>query len=471
MDKYKKLLSNAVILAVGTFSSKLLVFLLMPLYTHVLQREEFGSVDLIIQACNLLAPLVTVGIINSIVRFGLDRAYHKSDVFTTGLCTTLGGFLVLLLFWPLLNRIPFLTGQMVLIYLFLLMSNLRSLCSQFTRARGFVRLYAIDGILSTATTIVFNVLFLVVFQWGIMGYVLAIVSADFISVVFLFLTARLHQYINFRRLDRSVMRAMVRYALPMIPTTLFWWLTNVSDRYIVAGMLGTDMNGLFAISYKIPTVVTLVANIFLDAWQMSAVTENENGGREEFFSKVFGSYQAVLFAAASGLILFTKVITKLLVAPDFYESWRFVPFLVMAMAYSCMATFLGTVYVVEKRSVNSLVTTAIGACVNVALNFLMIPRYGVNGAGFATFLSYLLVVILRAADTHRFVRIDLHLAKTMLNTGVLLVQSVVLIMEPKYWILYEIGLCVAMLLLNMAAILANVQKLLAGRFGRRSANT
>lgn len=470
MDKYKKLLSNAVILAVGTFSSKLLVFLLMPLYTHVLVREEFGSVDLIVQACNLLAPLVTVGIVNSIVRFGLDRAYHKSDVFTTGLCTTLVGFLVLLAFWSLLDNVPFLGGNMVLIYLFLLMSNLRSLCSQFTRARGFVRLYAIDGIISTATTVIFNVLYLLVFKWGITGYILAIVSADFLSVLFLFASARLHQYINFSKLDRTVVRAMIRYAIPMIPATLFWWLTNVSDRYIVAWHLGTDVNGLFAISYKIPTIVTLVANIFLDAWQMSAVTENDSAQREDFFSKVFGSYQAVLFAAASGLILFTKLITKLLVAPDYYESWRYVPFLVVAMAYSCMATFLGTVYVVEKKSLNSLLTTAVGAGVNVTLNIIMIPMYGVNGAAFATFLSYLLVVMLRAADTHRFIRIDLHLAKMMMNTGLLLAQSVVLIMEPRHWLVYEIALCAIVLLLNLAAIWANVKKLLGGRFGRRSAN-
>ena len=79
MNRYKKLLSNTVLFAVGTFSSKALVFLLMPLYTAVLSTQEYGTVDLIMQAGNLLLPLVSVGIINSIVRFGLDASVFQFD--------------------------------------------------------------------------------------------------------------------------------------------------------------------------------------------------------------------------------------------------------------------------------------------------------------------------------------------------------------------------------------------------------
>ena len=102
MNRYKKLLSNTVLFAIGTFSSKALVFLLMPLYTAVLSTEEYGTVDLIMQAGNLLLPLVSVGIINAIVRFGLDSSVRKSDVFTVGLTTVFFGFLVLILRFNLL---------------------------------------------------------------------------------------------------------------------------------------------------------------------------------------------------------------------------------------------------------------------------------------------------------------------------------------------------------------------------------
>ena len=90
MDKYKKLISNTVIFAIGTFSSKVLVFLLMPLYTRVLSDAEYGITDLIVQTGNLLLPLASLGIVNERRihhRFGYnpDRfLYHAPVVSSTG---------------------------------------------------------------------------------------------------------------------------------------------------------------------------------------------------------------------------------------------------------------------------------------------------------------------------------------------------------------------------------------------------
>ncbi|MEG1869859.1 MAG: oligosaccharide flippase family protein, partial [Oscillospiraceae bacterium] len=101
MDKYSKLLSNTFIFAIGTLSSKVLVFLLMPLYTRVLTSADYGVVDLIVQTSNLLIPIVSVGISNAVIRFGLDKSIRKSEVFSTGLLTVICGFSIFLLMIPL----------------------------------------------------------------------------------------------------------------------------------------------------------------------------------------------------------------------------------------------------------------------------------------------------------------------------------------------------------------------------------
>ena len=103
MDKYKKLVSNTVIFAIGTFSSKLLVFLLMPLYTRVLTESDYGVVDLLMQTGNLLLPLVSLGINNAIIRFGLDKSSDSREVFTGGLATLASGYAVFLVAYPLLR--------------------------------------------------------------------------------------------------------------------------------------------------------------------------------------------------------------------------------------------------------------------------------------------------------------------------------------------------------------------------------
>lgn len=467
MNKYRKLITNTLLMGLGTFSSKVLVFLLMPLYTRVLSTEDYGTVDLIVQMSNLMLPLVSAGVLNAIIRFGLDRSAEKSDVFTTGLLVIVGGFVLFLLLNPLLAMVEAVSGYTALIYLYVLMSLFRSLCSQFVRAQERVRLYALDGVLATATVIGFNVLFLVVLRMGITGYVLATVASDFCSAVFLFLYARLWRFVRLRRGMGELSREMIRYSVPLIPTTVFWWITNVSNRFVVTEAMGKSYNGLYAVSYKVPTVVNLVSNIFIEAWQMSAVTDGEGEGRSEFFSKVLGAFQAVVFLSASGLILFSKFIMWLLVAKEFYPAWEYVPILVMATAFSCLVSFLGSVYMVEKRSVLSLATTMVGAALNVVLSFVLIPFFGVNGAASAMFISYFVVFILRAVTAQRMVPMKWNIPKLVLNILLLSLQSYIMIHELPLWILWEGLLTLLSMALNLRPILLQLQAMIHAR--RRAA--
>ena len=95
----------------------------------------------------------------------------------------------------------------------------------------------------------------------------------------------------------------------------------------------------------------------------------------------------------------------------------------VATVYSCMVTFLGTVYIVNKKSILSLATTAAGAIVNVILSFILISYFGVNGAAFAMFASYFVVFLLRAYDTKRFIHMRVGGLRLTVNTILLLGQA------------------------------------------------
>ena len=458
MDKYKRLASNTMIFAIGTFSSKMLTFFLTRLYTAVLSKAEYGVTDLIQQSGNLLLPLVTLGIVNAVVRFGLDKGVRKSDVFTTGLLAILGGTVLLVAISPLLGGISLLSGYEWLLCLFVLMSSLRSLCAQFVRADNRVKLFAIDGILSTVTTIAFNVLYLVVLDWGIFGFIFSIVCSDALSVLFLFFTARLGQFIRVRALDRSVSKSMLKYAVPMIPNTVLWWITNVSDRYLVAHFCGEEFNGLYAAAYKIPSLIMLASGIFMDAWQISAVTEEKE--RDSFYSRVMSMYSSLLFLMASGIILCTRVIPHILFAPQYYEAWRYIPLLVIAMVFTCIVNFLGSIYMVEKKSVRSLVTAAISAAINVVLNLWWIPSYGVNGAAAATLVCYVAVFVIRLVDTRRYIRIQWNAVRFGECSLIVLAQTVVALLQWPLWWVWEIVLCAFTVLLCGKSVLSTAMHLL-----------
>lgn len=464
-SKYTRLLSNTVLFGISTFSSKVLSFLLTRLYTGVLEQGSFGVVDLITSSANLLIPLVSLGISNAVIRFGLEKGVSKKGVFTGGLFAIFSGFLILLALYPVAGRVALISDYVVLLYIYVLVSCLRTLACQFVRAQLYTRLYAIDGILSTAYTVGFNILFLVYLDMGPTGYLLAIICADALSTIGLTIVAKLWKYAGFRGFDRRLYKQMLKYSLPLVPAMMFWWITNASDRFFIAYMKGPEMNGLYAAAYKVPSIVALLSTIFTEAWQLSAVTDGQDEGRHDFFSKIFGVLMAISFVVGGGLILGGKMVMRVLVAPGYFEAWRFIPLLIVATIFSCFVQFFNSVYMVAKESNRSLFTMMIGAIANLILNWIMIPKFGPNGASFATLISYIIVFIIRVVDSRKYIRVNVAPAKLAANTVLILTQAFIMIYQVDYWMIWCSLLLVIMAVINFVPLFSGVRQLV---FGRRS---
>ena len=469
MDKYKKLASNTIIFAIGTFSSKILSFLLMPFVTRMMTTGDYGIADLIQQTVNVLIPIVMLQVNSAALRFSLDKAKDKADVFTVGVRTTIIGFIVFLFFaYPIsLIRInDFRLGDyIILIYVFVLISGFRQLCQQFVRGSGYVKLYAVDGIIATATTLLFTFIFLSPLKMGVTGYILAIIASDACSVIFYTVTAKLYKYIRPHLMEKGITGQMLKYCVPLIPTVILWWIINVSDRYMITYFVNSSANGLYTAASKIPNFVILFSQIFIDAWQLSAVDEYDSEGRARFFSKVFRVYSGGVFAVASALILFCQLFTKILVAPSYYESWQYVPILIIATTYSCIVNFLASVYMAEKKSLMALLTASSGAITNIVLNLVLIPKIGANGAAIATVCAFLMVFITRGANTRKYIKIDFKLPLMIFETAVLITQSALMLIMKSGAVLYgiEAVLFIVMLLVNIKPI-KELVRLVLGRF-------
>ena len=429
MNLYRNLISNTVLFGISTFGARFLTFLLTPFYTRVLSSAEYGITDLLIQTGNLIIPIASVGIANGVIRYGLERSSNKASVFTTGILVTLAGFFVLALASPLLDQLTFLSGYVRLVLLYVLAANLHSICNQFARALGHVRLFALDGILRTVLTILLNILLLAVFPMGAAGYVLANVLADGIAAVFVFSAAKEWRYLRLSSLSRPEAGRMLRYSAPLVPSTLCSWIINISDRYLIALLIGSAATGIYAVSNKVPNILMNIAGIFTSAWQLSALAEQPKAAKERFFSNVYAVYSAIAFVTASGVILTARLSTRLLAAPEYYEAWRYVPVLTLATTFACLGSFLSSIYMVEQRSTATLVTTMLGAACNLAGNFFLIPLWGSMGAAVSTLFSYILIFTVRALHTRSMLRI--HWALHRLLPCVLLLCIQCFLMERE----------------------------------------
>lgn len=471
MDKYKKLASNTIVFAIGTFSSKILTLVLTFFYTRVMATGSYGGATLIQNAVNIILPIVTLAVNSAALRFALDKNCNKKQVFSTGIAVTLIGFLIFCLFSPLVSQITindFNFGKYtILLYLMLLGSSLRQLCQQFVRGSGYVKIYAIDGVIATATAAGFTFLYLGAFNWGIYGYILAIFSSDMFSVLFMFIAVKLWRYVDFRNgLKKNTVFPMLKYCIPLIPTVILWWIINVSDQYMVTYFNGVSVSGIYTAAYKIPNFVIIFSSIFIDAWQLSAVDEYDNKGKSEFFTKVFKVYSGALIAVGAVLIAGSRIITDIYLGADYYESWQYVPILVIATTFSCLVNFYASVYMAEKKSMLSLITSGAGAVTNVVLNLVLIPIYGPYGAAFATAVSFVVVFILRIVNTKKFVNIKIHWLTFLPSVLLLAASSAVMITEFKgEWGSFAISCAImaVVVLINIRSVI-DIMELIFSKF-------
>ena len=473
MNKYKKLALNTVVFAIGVFGSKILVILLTRLYAHNIDDVNSGVKDLLETTLLLIQPVFTFALQEYLIRFGLDKDYDKREVFTTSSMITLGGMALMAVCVPIMRGLPalnFLKGYTLLFIAYTAMSSLRMLCQNFVRSRDMVKLFSLDGILTTLTFFLFNIMFISKMHMGVKGFLLAVILSDSCSVVFLFVAAKLRDFLNREYFNPDLAREMMRFAGPLIPTIVMWAITSLSDRLFLRVMhsdyheLGEGAVGLYGYANKIPNLISMVSTIFFQAWNMSAITENDSKDRSEFYEKVYSAYESMLFIASAGLLLLIKPVTAVFVDSSQYSEYGdvyiYTPILVIAVLFMSLNQFLGSIYSATKHTKNSFWTALIACSVNLVMNFFLIPEWGIQGAAAATFLSYFICFWSRIIDARYYVPFRFNGLSSLLNTGLLFVMCWVIIAKVPFGIVISLIITGIILFLNYKAMLTTAQKLL-----------
>ena len=459
MSRYSRLLSNTLVFTAGRMLSKLLVFFMIGFYTACLSPEEYSTAELIANMANLLISLACLGISEGIFRSAAAKTGDKEAYFTNGLVVYGVGSLAFLLLAPLMRLAPFLVNSVWLIVCYVVVANLHSVVSQYLCAIGRTKLYALQGILNTALVIGFNILFLPVLDFGVTGYILSTVLADLTTTVFLILLTRLWRAFKVHTIAAKTIVDMLKFCLPLVPTTIFWWITGVSDRYMVAWMCSGELNGLYTVAYKIPNLLIYAISIFDSAWKLSVSAEDDPETCKAFYSRVWRVYTTVAFIGGGALILACRLFAKILFAEAYGDAWRYIPILTLATVFTALCTFLGSVYFSSRRTVWSMITAFMGAILNVTLNFLLIPGWGAMGASIATFASYFAVCILRIITTRRLIPFKQELGRGLMNTLLLSGMTIAVTLTGSFvsasMLLWGIamGLFVMILAVNLRPIL------------------
>ncbi|MBO0429808.1 oligosaccharide flippase family protein [Vagococcus fluvialis] len=425
MNKYKKLFGNSIVFAIGNFGSKFINIIMVPLYTIYLTTENYGTVDLIMTLVSLLLPVFSLCIYEGVLRYAMDKEVDNEVVWTNSLLVQAVMTIVTLCLYPLLS-ITSVKKYSILIVLLLVLQLFQILLSQFIRGIGNVIYYSVNGIIMTLIIAISNIIFIAKLDMGVNGYIYSLIIANIFSILFFVISSKIYNYINFKKIDLIFIKESLSFSMPLIPNTLMWWLINSSSRFFIIYFIGTSANGLYAVSNKVPLILTSIIGIFNQAWQMSAIEEYNSEEKNLFYNKIYENFISVLFLATSGIFIILEPLFKYAIGNDFYESWKYVPFLLIGVVFSSFATFLGTNYVAAKKTKGLVITAFYCGLINLSLNVILIPFIGINGASISSMISFFVLWLLRVKDTKSFIELSVSKYEIVLNIMVVLIQTVFL---------------------------------------------
>lgn len=444
-SKYNELGKNILLFGLSSFGPKLLSFFLVPLYTNCMTTGEFGTADLITTTVTLLVPIFTIDINDAVLRYTINNT-ENNEPMTIGIQYTLAGSILLMLIMLALNKLGILAFPRVyLAFLFcqFFLNSFYLLIQSYLRAINKTVHLAIMSILNTLTTLMLNIVFLIFFEMGVTGYLLAALAGVLVSDLYGVLKIRFDYHWAGGKADKKTRMGMLKYSSPLVLSGTSWWINTASDKYILSYFCSVSQNGIYSVANKIPSILSIIQSVFSQAWQLSTLKEAESEDRDLFFSKIYRLYSCALVLCSGGIILFSILISKICFAKEFFDAWKYIPLLILATLFIALYSFLSCIFVLYSQTAILAKATFSGAIINTTLNFILIPHYAIWGAVIATLVGYCAMWVYSIIKVRKYVKLSTPYIRDVLSYILLLVQYF-FYLKPNHSYISQtlvIGLC------------------------------
>lgn len=422
--KNKNLMQGTIIYAIGSFGTKILSFLIVPLYTYYISTTDMGIYDLLNTTAGLLTPIITLQISDAAFRW-MVREERSASVYVkaTMQVLVLNSFIAAILIYIFSRFFPFPYSTEFILFLV----TSRALATIQKLLRGFKnqRLFVISSMVYTVIFLALNVIQICILQKGVRSLFTSAIVANAIVLLFVFVFEKRLRLNYFSKPDKGIIQKMFRFSIPLVPNQLNWWVMNSSDRYIISYFLGAGINGVYSIAYKFPSMLQLVFGFFNTSWQdVSVADKDKNTGM--YYTSVFRQLYTFSFSLLWVLVPITKLFIYVAMSTDYRNSANYISFLYLGTVFQSFSSFYGVGYLRDKNTKQASMTSIYGAVLNAVVHIALIQSIGLHAASFSTFVGFLVMWILRERQNRKELGITLNRTEFMLYfliTGVVCVLT------------------------------------------------
>jgi O-antigen/teichoic acid export membrane protein len=451
---FKHLLHGSIVYGIGSGATQLVGFLLVPLYTRLLTPQDYGHLEILVTTASVLTILLLFGMQNSLFRFSFDSsdAAHKklvlstTNVFVWCVTAVLVGILALNAN-HLGTRLLGQTGHALSVLIVLAFAGVAA--TQYI-AKSVLRInnqpipYARISLLEAVLKACLGILLVAGLQLGYVGALIGSFTAAGLGTALSYYLIRQHLQLRF---SWPLCRQMLRYGLPFVPAALSILIMTFSDRYFLLAYSDAAELGLYSVGARFASAVALAIGAFRLAWPEAALSILHQKDRDSTYARSLTYFIFVGCVMVLGLSLFGEPLLRLMTPPEYHDGAKVIPLLSLGLVFNGSASIVAVGRIVTKRMATEILVTGIPAGLNLALNWLLVPPFGMMGAAWATMGSFALMALLSWYASNRLYHIDYEwprLAKALLPLAVLLALAhLVHIDQAPYDMLFRAAVFIA----------------------------
>lgn len=433
MNKYKKLAYETKMFFKGTFVSKIIMILVIPLCTILLSQEEFQNAMTLQNTVEITALIFTAGISEGFFKSDIEKNVNRKTLYSSGLVFCIISLLVsmfsLILIWCIKEFRPYI--KYAAVYSFV--STIRAYIQSNVKVKKLDKLYMMDNIFSAVILLVMLLFGLGGFKGGIKAYYTAMIISGVVSIVFLNFSGNMRREFSLRCIDFRVIKPILRYSASLLPVFMFWPTLMLTDQLILKILISEEGNAVFIASSVIPGLILYMTTLFFRSLQTSGGEDLTHEERKKYSIRTFDIYSAVIFSLAAVILFLIRILDKLVAPTDAYsDTYQFSALLTGAAVMQGLCILIGSIYADTNNNKRLASTSVLTVILNFFLNILFILLFKAKGAAIGTLVSLSICVVIRTLETQSIAKFKLNWTNIEFNFIILLGMMAVILLKLKY---------------------------------------
>ncbi len=417
----KKIGTHTLLYSFGNILSRIVGFLMIPLYTHYLTPSDYGTIELLDLTSYVIGMIIGAGMGAAILRFYYEfrDQTQKNQVISTALIFLVPvNLLVLVVLFYFSRQVSLLvfdtdkySSYLELVFVSLSLGALYQLSMSYVRAKQQSLRYTVFSLLQLALGLSLNIYLIAKLHMGVWGVLYSSVITNAVMVVFLLSMTIFEVKLSF---SFGKLKQMLKYGVPLIPASIGMFVLTFADRFFLQKYATLSVVGTYALGYKLGMVINaLLVSPFLLFWSayMYEVAEKQNA--KELFARIQEYFAFVLLFVALGVSLLANDVVKILSPPQYWEASRIVPIIALSYVFLGFQYFFQVGINLTKKTKFRALAVGGSALLNLILNYLLIPSYAALGAALATLFSFMVMAMVTHYFSQRLYPVRYELSKLL----------------------------------------------------------